>query len=190
MIRVTRAALAAALSVAAVLASAAPPQSLELFGVKLKGATRDQLRQAFKSGGLQPTRVDSKYWIDKYDPASVLEGASEFAAGYVGKTNTFAYAEYTFNGFMDPGLVTKVAKMVTSKYGPPSAHEGMDNLGNVTYRWNLPQGMVIMVTRGWPDTTTYLDFKDVAAFVALKAEVQAQNDQDDQAKAKSQSTAF
>ena len=169
-------------------ANAQPP--LELFGVKLKGATRDELREAFKAGGLQPTRVDNRYWADTYNPASVMEGASEFAAGYVFRTGTFAYATYKFEGFMDTQLVTKVARMVINKYGPPSTKSGSEGLGEVNYRWNLAQGMVIRVERGWPDTTTYLRFVDLAADAEVKAEQDLDRQAADRAKAKAQTRAF
>jgi len=50
--------------------------------------------------------------------------------------------------------------------------------------------MVITVARGWPGTTTFLEFKDMAATAAMNAEIKAEHDHDDQAKSKSQSRAF
>ena len=55
---------------------AKPPAQLELFGVQLKSATREQLREVFEAGGLQPVRVEDKYWVDTYSAAGVLDGAS------------------------------------------------------------------------------------------------------------------
>ena len=167
-----------------------PPQSPELFGVKLKGATRNQLQQALKAGGMKPTSVGDNAWTDTYDSSGVLQGSSEFHIGYVRKTGTFAIARYTFNGFMDTGLVTKVARMVASKYGPPSVHQGNDSLGEVTYRWNLPEGMAIRVERGWPDTTTYLNFDDPAAIAAMTAEWAVARNRAEREEAKAQSKAF
>jgi len=55
-------------TVAAVMLSALPAaaadkkvQQLELFGISLKNAEREQLRQAFKQNGLHPTREDKNY---------------------------------------------------------------------------------------------------------------------------------
>jgi hypothetical protein len=168
----------------------AAPSQLELFGVKLKGATRGQLREAFRAGGLSPVRVDDDYWVDTYGPDAVMEGAAAFEAGYVSKTKGFAYAEYEFSSFMDTGLVTKVANMVSHKYGRPSSKSGMESLGPVTYKWRCPQGMSIRVSRGWPTTTTYLTFTDEAAFAEMKAEQEAEKRAQEKAKAKSQTKAF
>ncbi|OJX31318.1 MAG: hypothetical protein BGO74_00145 [Burkholderiales bacterium 68-12] len=168
----------------------ASPQQLELFGVKLKGATRDQLREALKAGGMRPIRVDDNYWADTYNPEAVLEGASSFAAGYVYKTKVFAYAEYEFRGFMDTGLVTKVANMVSNKYGRPGSQSGNEGLGPVTYKWNLPQDMSIRVARGWPDTTTYLTFTDQTSYAEMKAEQDADKQAEEKSKAKAQTKAF
>ena len=157
------------LACASLTASAAAPpkqgssKTLELFGMKLKGSDRQQLRAALAKGGLRPIRVNDNYWVDTYNAKGALEGASSFAAGYVQRSNVFAFGQYQFDAFMDTGLVTRVATMVAHKYGPPSSKVGNDGLGEVTYTWNLPEKMVIRVLRGWPESTTYLKFVDPAA---------------------------
>lgn len=162
----------------------------ELFGVPLRGAKRDALRAAFREGGLQATREEDNYWVDLYDASGVLEGASEFSAGYVHATNEFAFARYTFQGFMDLELVSKVATMVINKYGQPAKREGNTGLGGVKYQWNLAQGIRLEVSRGWPDTTTYLTYTDTKTYAAMKAEQDANQKQADQDKARAQSHAF
>lgn len=164
--------------------------SVELFGTLLKGATRDQLRTAFKAGGLQPERVDDSYWIDLYKANGVLDEASSFKAGYTQANNTFAFAQYTFNAFMDTALVTRVAKLVSSKYGKADWQSGTPRLGSVVYRWHLPQGMLIEVSRGWPDTTTYMTFTDPTNKRRLDAEIAQAQAERDQLRAKAQSKAF
>ncbi|HET8871168.1 MAG TPA: hypothetical protein VFM48_12010 [Aquabacterium sp.] len=184
------AASAIALAVSTFPAMAAAPKPLELFGVSLKGATRSQLRQAFKQNGLRATREENRYWVDTYDAQGVLDGASDFAAGYVSASDKFAYAQYTFSTFMDTELVTKVINMVATKYGRPSSQSGSYGLGPVTARWNMSQGMQIEVSRGWPDTTTYLRFIDSAAYSQMRAEIDAEEKAQSTQKAKSQSNAF
>lgn len=166
------------------------PQQLELFGVSLKGASRDQLRQAFKQNGMRVTREDKKYWVDIYDATGVLEGASQFQVGYVAASEKFAYAQYTFRGFMDTQLVGKVVNMVSTKYGRPSSQNGNYGLGEVSAKWNLGQGMQIEVSRGWPDTTTYLTYKDTSAYNQMQSEIDAEKKAQEQQKAKSQTRAF
>lgn len=168
----------------------AEPVKLELFGVPLKGASREQLREAFLKNGLRPIRVDNNYRGDTYDAEGVLDGASTFEAYYVRKTETFAVAEYKFPGFMDTQLVTRVITLVTNKYGRPTSRRGDAGLGPVTATWNMGQGMFIEVSRSWPDTTTSLIFVDEKGLAAVRAEQKAHRDQQDRERAKSQSKAF
>jgi hypothetical protein len=164
--------------------------TLELFGQPLKNATRPQLRDAIKKAGVQQKRENDLYWVDEYNPSDVLEGASGLAVGYVSATNRFAFAEYTFSTFMDTGLVGKVIKMVSNKYGPPSSEQGDMGLGPVNAHWNLPQGMRIEVKRGWPDTTTYLDYKDVSAYQQMSAEIDKQKNAVEKQQQQNQNQAF
>ena len=165
-------------------------KQVELFGVSLKNADRDQLRQVFKQNGMVPTREDNGYWVDTYDAQKVLEGASDFKTGYVSASNKFAFAEYTFSGFMDTGMVGKVIEMVTTKYGRPSSKSGSYGLGPVTAKWSMGQGMQIEVSRGWPDTTTLLRFIDSAANKQMQAEINTEKNAQARQKAQSQSKAF
>lgn len=181
-----------AINVFVPLSAAQPttPATLELFGTTLQGASRTQLRDVFKKSGLRAVRVDDRHWVDIYHADGVLEGASDFSAGYVAKTNQFAFAEYKFEGFMQVDLVKKVAQMVRTKYGPPTSRSGDPGLGQVKYKWDFPRGMYIEVSRGWPDTTTYLTYVDKAAYNQLRAEEAAEKQIQDKAKAKAQSSAF
>lgn len=171
-------------------ATCAAPTQLTLFGTPLKGETRAQLRQVFKVHGMVPTREDENYWVDEYDPGSVLDGASKFSAGYVAATHVFAYAEYEFSGSMDTELVAKVIAMVQSKYGAPSSRTGNIAVGEVTATWDFPNGMVIHVSRGWPDTTTYIDYVDIAARKAMHAEMAAEKQRQALQSSQSQNSAF
>ena len=154
-------------------------QQLELFGVPLKDATRDQLRQVFKRNGMQVTREDDRHWIDAYETQAESGGSAEFLAGYVDATDRFAFAAYTFSGFMDTQLVARVIYLVSMKYGRPSSQSGNYDLGPVRAEWDMGQGMGIMVYRGWPDTTTSLIYRDAAAYQQMRAEMETvENEQE------------
>ena len=168
----------------------AAPTNIEIFGTTLKGAKRDQLREVFKQGGMAATREDSSYWVDIYNSSNVLDGTTQFEVGYAMQTNEFAYAKYTFPGAMNTGLVKDVIDMVTSKYGQPSQQSGQYRLGTVTATWNVGQNMKIEVFRGWPNTTTFLSFIDVASKKAMQAEMDANDKQIREQKAAAQSNAF
>jgi len=163
---------------------------LELFGVSLKGATRDELRVAFKQNGLKATREEDRYWVDTYAAEGVLEGANEFSAWYVAATGKFAYAEYSFPGFVDTQLVGKVIEMVSTKYGRPTSQRGDYRLGEVIAKWSMGQDMQIVVSRGWPDTTTTLRFIDLPAERQMNTEISSETNRQKVQKAKSQSNAF
>jgi hypothetical protein len=163
---------------------------IQLFGTTLQGATREQLRNVYKNSGLTAIRENDDYWVDKYNPNGVLEGATEFTTGYVNKTSKFAYAEYTFSSFMDSKQVLKVAKMVSSKYGAPNSAKGDIDLGEVSFRWNFPNGISINVDRGWPDTTTYLTIRDQSAYAQEQAEIKSSDVAETNRKSKAQSNAF
>lgn len=171
-------------------ALAADAKPVELFGTPLKGASRDQLRTAIKAVGLQPEREDDRYWIDKYDVNGALEGATKMLAAYVGATRKFAYVEYTLPSRMDTKQIGRIVKMVSTKYGRPSSQSGNFDLGDVSVKWNLGQGIQLEVLRGWPDTTTYMRYSDSANYKQMRAEIEANEEADTAAKAKAQSKAF
>lgn len=168
---------------------AADPKLLELFGVALKGASRDELRAVLKKQSLRPLQEDKNTWGDTYSAEGVLEGASELFVGYV-RDDKFAYARYTFEAFMDTQLVEKVINTVSTKYGRPSSVQGSYSLGPVTAVWKLDKGGQIEVTRGWPDTTTYLRLIDSPAYAQMRAEMESDRKADAAQKAKAQSKAF
>jgi len=171
---------------------ARPPraQQLELFGVRLKNATRDQLREALKQNGMRAIREDKGNWVDAYDPGEVLEGSSEFLAGYVDATDRFAFAAYLFNGLADTQLVGRVIGMVVTKYGPPTSLSGAYDNGPVSAEWDMGQGMGIMVCRGWPDTTTALIYRDAAAYRQMRAEMKSEQNGEDRQDGRSQEKAL
>lgn len=151
---------------------AAPPAAIELFGAKLKGNTRAALRAALEKSPLVATRRDDNYFADLYDPSSALDGATELAITYVTRTGKFASATYTFESFMEVSQVTRVASLVTAKYGPASKRSGNPSLGPVEYVWRRAGDLTITVSRDWPSTTTYLTFSDEAEHAQVRAEME------------------
>jgi hypothetical protein len=182
--------LAVAVFAAAPSAStAADPKSLEIFGARLNGATRDQLRQVLKKHGLRVLKEDKNEWFDTYGAEAALEGASELAVGYV-QADTFAIAEYTLPSFMDIQQVERVVSMIATKYGRPTSVRGNFGLGQVTATWKLGPNAEIEVARGWPNTTTYLRLIDPAARNQMVREMEAARKAQTEQKAKAQSKAF
>lgn len=169
--------------------NAAAQKKLELLGIPLNGATREQVRHAFKAQGIKATREDPRYWHDTYSAQGVLDGATELAMGYL-MSGQFAVASYTLPSYMDTQQVSRVIDMVASKYGRPTAVQGNYSLGPVTAVWTLGPSARIEVLREWPDTTTYLKLIDPPIFTQLKREMEDDRKAEVARKAKAQSKAF
>jgi TPR repeat protein len=152
----------------------------ELFGVKLVCADRADLRRALSATKARATREDYGFWYDTYDSTGVLEGSSELAVGYLTGSQLFGRAQYTFPGDMDTGLVARVAELVSKRHGAPTKRQGAPSLGSVRYEWRLPDGVVITVSRGWPDTTTYLAYEHPRNAGKLTREIAAQTTREKQ----------
>lgn len=167
------------------LVAAAP----QLFNTELKGVSRDAMRNVLANTDVKTIREDNNYWVDKYNPNGVLQGASELNFAYT-SAGKFAYAEYTFPAFVDTGKIIDVANLVASKYGKPSQRSGNTNLGDASFTWNFKNGMSIVVYRGWPDTTTYLRIKDGANLIKMNNEINAEKQRQLKQKAIQQQAAF
>lgn len=163
--------------------------SLHLFGVPLKGAVRHDLRAALSKAGFGGTRVDSHYFCDEYAVRGQIKGAKKLLVCYTGDDH-FAYAQYTFPSFMDTQQVVRVADLVTSKYGQPTNVHGNAGLGDVTEVWAMDDDTEVVVSRGWPSTTTYLTLKDPKAARVLQATIKAQKARENKAQAQQQGNAF
>lgn len=175
--------------VGSIVASMSVMAAPQLFNVELKGATRDQIRSTLQNTDVHAVREDNNYWIDKYNSNGVLQGATDLNFGYA-SNGKFAFAEYKFPAFVDSGKIIEVANLVSSKYGQPSQRSGNPKLGDASYTWNFKNGMSITAYRGWPDTTTYLNFKDKTNYSKMSAEIDAENKRQFQQKAQQQRSAF
>lgn len=169
--------------------SCAKSAKTELFGVKLLCADRDALMTAAKKAGARVKNENKNNWGDSYFTSDILKGSSVLAINYT-YDDKFAYAEYTFPSSMDSGQVTKIRAMVISKYGQPDSSSGNPGLGEVTYKWNLEDGIEIKVWRGWPNTTTYLKYfhpENYQAMIAKQEELRRKKEQENY---RAQSNAF
>ena len=128
----------------------------ELFGIRLICAERGEMMAAIKKQGAKVIREDNKYIADTYNSASILDGTDKLTVFYT--KDKFVSASYKFPGAMDKQLVDRVKSMVSSKYGRPSKSSGRVNLGKVSHEWKLEDGIKLKVYRGWPNTTTYLEY--------------------------------
>lgn len=159
-----------------------------LFGEALNCTDKTAMRLAVKQAGAHVTREDDGYWYDLYDSSSLLDGTSELAIAYIGEK--FAKAYYKFDAMVDASKVVAVRNMVVSKYGKPATSEGNPSLGPVSYTWKLKDGIRLVVKRGWPDTTVYLEYIHLANYAAMEAEQERQKRVEEDGKRSKQSKAF
>ncbi len=129
----------------------------KLFNVVIKCSGRDELMVAVKAAGAGVKHEDKQSWGDKYHSSSILKGSSVLAIDYT-VDNYFAKATYTFPSNLNTAQVTQVRDFVANKYGSANSSNGRASLGAVSYKWVLEDGIEISVSRGWPDTTTFLSF--------------------------------
>ena len=133
-------------------------ESTRLFGEPLACAKRTTFRAALTKAGAIPTREDDHYLCDLYDPKELLDGADKLTVCYTA-TSAAAEVSYRIPAFVDPGRVSTIRSLVASKYGPPQRASGDPRLGPVTYEWRRQDTVNIVLSRGWPDTTVYLEFR-------------------------------
>jgi len=171
------------------LAKASCQGSTKLFDVDIMCANRDDMMAATKKAGASAKQEDKNKWGDYYYSSNVLKGSSELYVGYT-VDDYFAYAQYTFPSRMDSQQVVKIKNMVASKYGEPTYRNGNVGLGNVTYKWTLDDGIVLKVSRGWPNTTTYLRYTYSKNYKAMQDEMKRQRLAREKKEAQAQSNAF
>ncbi len=145
------------------------PGSTKLFDVTLKCADRDHLMAAVKNAGANVIQEDKQNWGDTYHSNNILDGSSELYIGYT-SDNIFAVAQYTFPGSKDTSLVTKIKETIAEQYGQPVKASSHAELGTVTHQWNLKDGIELNISRGWPDTTTYLTYTHPEHFSMMTEE--------------------
>ncbi len=162
----------------------------ELFGVKLGCASRRELRRALGRSAAKVTSEDENHWFDEYETASLLDESRGLELWYTRDNAWLARARYDFPSSLDTEQVVRIADMVAHKYGAPASRRGVIAVGEVAYEWLLPDGVRLSVWRGWPDTTTYLDYKNPKRLAQMEREMAADDRAGKQRRAASQAGAF
>ena len=142
-----------------------PAAALELFGVTLESATRDELRAAVNRAGLVLVSEGGEdKWYDLYDSSEVLEGSSRFYLGFVKQDQRFAFAEYEFTGLEREQML----RDLTLKYGAAEVQGGRF-ISDRSYRWRR-EGIEIELTSDWQNYRTRLIYVMPANMADLLAE--------------------
>ena len=148
-----------------------PQAWLQLYGVRLSTATRDEMRKAIQTQGLRAQREDNRYWVDVYDAKGLMPGVTQLHVGYLGNTQKLVFAEYVFASFMEPEGLVQVMDRVRKRYGDPHRVEGEEGMGSYLAVWRMPEGMEVHVSREWPETTAYMKFVHRASYAQMREEV-------------------
>ena len=114
-----------------------------LFGQRLDNTDRNSMRAALRQYGAKASREDNGYICDLYDASKVAPGARQMAICYgPGDPSPLGFLELDYAA-PDNSVEALILKMVTDRFGPPSAGEGDD-----AHLWNL--GSVVVATRYEP----------------------------------------
>lgn len=132
---------------------------------------------------------DKNYFGDIYNSSSVLKDSSKLTIDYT-VDDIFAEARYTFPSSMDTNQVARVRDFVANKYGTPSSSSGSVGLGDASFTWQMKDGIVVKVARGWPDTTTYLTFTSPENQKAMNDEIERLRKESEAKEYEKQNNAF
>ncbi len=160
----------------------------KLFNIILKCADRETLRTAVKKLGAEVIQESYGKWGDSYLSANILKNSSKLYLLYL--RNAFAKAVYTFPSNTDTAQISKIYSFVSSKYGKADSAVGNTSVGKVTYEWYLEDGIVLAVSRGWPNTTTYITYSYPEKKQAVMVEQEQQRKAIEAENYEAQSNAF
>lgn len=129
----------------------------ELFSVQIACTTREVLSEKIKESSITAIDENSNNWSDTYFTGAVIRGSSQLEVTYT-RDDHFVSAEYTFVGRNDPTLISKVKVKLMDRYGKPHLKRGEESEGPSSFKWVLDDGVHLILTREWPDTTTYVRY--------------------------------
>ncbi len=155
------------ISLFALIIFSSPVFAVSLFGVDLQQATRDTMRNAVKQNGAILVKEAGKDgFFDEYDSQKLLPGSSRLYLGYEKKDNQIAFAEYTFDGLDQSGLL----KMLTAKYGKPQKTRAKYH-SDAQYKWQA-DGVQIWLYQDWSRYKVRLMYGLPAKLSALRHDYQ------------------
>ena len=156
------------------------PNSPELFGINLYGATRDEMRSAIKAAGARPTREEYTYFADNYNSRNIMPGSKEMLVFYshgsdgnnYGSSGDYlAQIQYKFSS-SNKWYIDEIKDLLSQKYGYPDNSYGTSNLGEVTHYW-YKDGVSIKLERGWPNLNLLLSYNLSDFKYKMEAEIEA-----------------
>jgi hypothetical protein len=176
----------------ATFAEIVPVDEVELYGVKLKGANREDMRKALLQAGLTPSKNDkSNEWADYYEVNGQFADAYGLCTAFDPSTGEFAFATYLFPLTDDLGHTKRLYDVFLGKYGEPESADGHVELGAATVKWQDPSGQWgITLRRNWPVVESSVWYANWPVFDRYKAWANAQDANAKPMDMRAQSNAF
>ncbi len=156
----------------------------QFFGLNIVIASKTQVEKALAQQGFAK-KQKSYYQCQSYQVNKKILDADLLRVCYT-QAGKLALAEYRIPAFMNAQKVVDIATIVQDKYGKPSDVEGNAALGNFSAKWQFANGNQLLVSRGWPDTTVYLDLYHLKNYrqyererqVAQQADIKSRSEKD------------
>lgn len=146
----------------------APAKAVDLFGMQLQDASRNQLRNALiKSGVRLISEAGDAVFYDTYNSEQVLLNSTHLYLGFVKQDGKFAFAEYEFNGLQQQAMLQKLI----AKYGKAQKSNGK-YLTDATWTWQI-NSIIITLKTDWQAYKTRLTYYNPVMLKRLKQEQQA-----------------
>lgn len=135
---------------------------LQMYGVRLSTATRDEMRQAIRKQGFVAEREDEAFEEDIYEASHLMPGLVQLKFTYTRDGQKLARVDYVFAAFSDNAHAGELTHRVQKRFGRPAQVTGYEEGGPYHALWRLPDQIELFVGRAWPKNNSYMKFFNVA----------------------------
>lgn len=135
---------------------------LQMYGVRLSTATREEMRRAVRKQGLVAEREDEAFEEDIYEASHLMPGLTQLKFTYIREGQKLARVDYIFAAFSDNAHAGELTHRVQKRFGQPAKVTGHEESGPYHALWRLPDQIELFVGRAWPQKNSYMKFFNVA----------------------------
>lgn len=142
---------------------------LQMYGVRLNTATREEMRRAIRKQGLVAEREDEAFDEDIYEASHLMPGLLQLKFAYTPEGQKLARVDYVFAAFSDNAHAGELTHRVQKRFGRPAKVTGYEEGGPYHALWRLPDQIELFVGRAWPQKNSYMKFFNVAVMGSASA---------------------
>jgi hypothetical protein len=135
---------------------------LQMYGVRLSTATREEMRRAIRKQGLVAEREDEAFEEDIYEASHLMPGLLQLKFTYTREGQKLARVDYVFAAFSDNAHAGELTHRVQKRFGRAAKVTGHEEGGPYHAMWRLPDQIELFVGRAWPQKNSYMKFFNVA----------------------------